>query len=439
MTRLLLCLGLLAPPDDGLTAVRTARVHTGTGETIEGGVIVLRGGKIVEIRRDGEIPAGATVVDASRQVVVPGLIDAHTALADEGRDGDATVAQDVRAVDGLDFFAPSRRTLAGGVTTVYVSPGSKRLLSGQGAVVKTAGKDPRARVLRETWGLQVTLGEPSKNPPTVFEPPMRATPDDPIRPARRQYPASRMGQFAELRRAAAGPGPLRDRRPTLVVSAHEADDLVKAVLLAEELGTGIVLVDAEEAPAVADFLAPRRIPVVLNPGFAPGHREPAPAGDPRGRLDGVAALVRAGLRVALHAPEDADLRELLFIAAATVRQGLTRDEALACVTRAPAEILGVADRVGTIAPGRDADLVFLSADLFGPRTAVERVMIDGAFVYERTAADVQTYRALPESGPRKDMLAVRGGRVLTATQGVIPDGLVLVENGKVVYVGRGRP
>ena len=249
-----------------LTVIRAGKVYTGTGAPVERAWIVIKAGKVVEVRAGGDAPAGAKIIDASSKVVIPGLVDAHTALADGGRDGDESVAPDVRAIDGFDFFDGLRAHLSGGVTTAYVSPGSRRLVSGQGAIVKTAGKSPKERTLAASWGLHVTLGEPSKNPPEIFKPPVPPTAENPILPARRQYPASRMGQFAALREAAAKTDPARP----WVFEAREADDLMKAVLLAEELGRRPIVVDAEGAPEIADFLAAKKVPVIYNPTYAPG-------------------------------------------------------------------------------------------------------------------------------------------------------------------------
>ena len=427
-----------------VTIVRAGRVYTGTGEVIERGMIRIEGGRIVEVGAVMDIPAGATVIDALGQVVIPGLVDAQATVADEGRDAEESIAQDIRALDGYDFYQSNRRQLSGGVTSVYVSPGSQRLVSGIGAVLKTAGRGPKERTIAPLHGLRVTLGETSKNPPTIFNPPTRASADRPLTPARRQYPSSRMGQFAELRRAATLPGPLKDRSQPLVVTAHAADDLVKAILFAEEARLRIILAGAEEAPLVADLLAEKKIPVIFNPTYAPGRRDLSddlrPGAEPTGSLEGVAALAKAKVTFALQAPEDGDLKELLFIAAAAVRSGLSEREALAAVTASPAAILGVGDRVGSIARGRDADLVFLSGDPLASASAVQRVMVDGVFVFERKAADVQTYRAVRDtSGKGKDLLAIKNARILTVTQGVIPEGLIFTENGKISYVGRGRP
>jgi len=432
--------GLPALAQDGesrITVVRAGRIHTVSGAVIDHGIIVIRDGKIIDVRAGLEIPRGATVIEADNEVVIPGLVDAHTPVSEPGRDSDETIAPDVRAIDGYDFYASNWKQLAGGVTTAYLSPGSKRLLSGQGAVVKTAGKSPEARILAARLGLRVTLGEQSKNPPPLYTPPIPASADRPILPAKRQYPASRMGEFAALRRAGLKPG-------LLVVQAHNEDDLVKAVLFAQEIGSTLVLVDAEDAPKVADLLVERKVPVLFNPAYTPGRRDVTDASRPvleaTGSLEGAATLAKAGVKFALLPPEDPSFRDLLFLAAAAVRSGLSEKDALQAVTLAPAEILGVADRVGSVAKGRDADLVFLTAEPFAPGAAVRRVMVNGDFVFERKEADVQTYRAIRDSsGKGREVLAVKGGRVLTVTQGVLPEGLLFLEGGKISYVGRGRP
>lgn len=420
-----------------VTVIRAGRILTGTGTVIDHGLILVRNGKIADVRPGGDLPPGATVVDADHETVIPGLVDAQGALLEPGRDADETIAPDVRALDGVDFYASQWRLLSEGVTATCVSPGSRRLISGQLAVVKTAGRDPSARTLVPRLGLRVNLGEPSKNPPALYEPPVPASADHPLRPARKQYPSSRMGEFAALRRAGL-------KGTTLFVEAHNEDDLVKAILFSEEEGTGLVLVDAEESPGIVDLLREKKIPVLYNAGFAPGRRDTAdparPALEASGTLEGTAVLAKAGVRFALVAPVDPPARDPIFLAAAAVRSGLDEQAALAAISAAPAGILGVDDRVGTIARGRDADLVFLSADPFAPGSAVTRVMIDGDVVFERKSSDVETYRAIRDSsGEARNLVAIKGGRLLTVTQGIIPEGLVFIENGKISYVGRGRP
>jgi imidazolonepropionase-like amidohydrolase len=420
-----------------LTVVRAGRIHTVSGAVIDHGLIVIQDGKIVDVRPGADIPRGATLIEADHEVVIPGLIDAQTSVSEPGRDSEETLSLDVRAIDGYDFYASNWRQLSAGVTSAFLSPGSRRLVSGQGAVVKTAGRSPEARTLVQRLGYRVTLGELPKHPPTIYTPPIPPSADHPILPARRQYPASRMGEFAVLRRAGLKGGPL-------FIQAHNEDDLVKAAMFAEESGTKLVLIDAEEAPLVTDLLVERRIPVLFNAAYVPGRRDLSDASRPgleaTGSLEGAAVLAKAGVRFALISQEDPSQRDLLFIAAAAVRKGMTEKDALAAVTLSAAEVLGVAERVGSIARGRDADLVFLGADPFSPGAAVHRVMINGEFVFERKEADLQTYRAVRDSsGKGREVLAIKGGRVLTVTQGILTDGLLFLEGGKISYVGRGRP
>lgn len=432
-----LALVALAARQEGpVTVIRAGRIHTVSGGIIDHGLIVIQNGRIVDVRSGQEMPRNAIVIDADRETIIPGLVDAQASVSEPGRDSDETIAPDVRAIDGYDFYASNRRLLSAGVTTTYFSPGSRRLLSGQGAVVKSAGPSPDSRIVASSLGIHITLGEQSKNPPPLYTPPIPPSADRPLAPAKRQYPSSRMGEFSALRRAAIREGPL-------IIQAHNEDDLVKAALFASEVGVKLVLVDAEEAPRIADFLVERKIPVLFNASYAPGRRMMVDASRPSleasGSLEGAAALLRAGVQFGLILPEEAPLRDLLFVAAAAVRHGLPEKEALAAVTLYPAQILGIADRVGSIAKGRDADLVFLSGDPFGPAPSVARVMIGGELVFERKEEDVQTYRAVRDSSGRgRDLTAIKGGRVMTVTQGILPEGLVLVEGGKITYVGRGR-
>ena len=450
-------------PDPGLPretlAIRAGKVYTVSGGIISPGVILIEDGKIVGVMPGTRVPDGARVIDAA--VVVPGLVDAFSTEAGTA-DAEESIAADVRAIDGYDMFADRRRTLAGGVTTTHVTPGSARLLSGQGAIVKAAGASHEARVLRASYGLRVTLGEAPKNPPGLFKPPIPPSSENPIKPMQRQYPATRMGEFAALRahfdhvkKLANGRSPLPreavdvtrealDGRRPLLVSARAADDLIKAIRFSGEFGLRLVLVNADEAGEVADLLAEHKLPVLLDAGISPGQAHPGddarPTGESRRSVTTAGALAKAGIRVALHSPEDDDMRELLLIAAYAVRWGLPEDAALRAITLTPAEILGVAERVGSIEKGKDADLVLLNMEPLTGTAVVQKVLVDGALAYERNEGDVSTYRALTaEASKSREILAIRGARILTVTGGVIPDGLILAEDGKIAYVGRPRP
>ncbi len=449
-----------AAPPRQITAIKCGKIHTVSGGVIERGVILVENGMIVDVVAGDRAPEGAKVIEASNQVVVPGMVDAATWLADGGAASES-IAPQVRAIDGVDPFDQNRWVVSGGVTAVYLAPGTARLLGGRGAVVKTAGKD---RVLRETIGLHAILGASVKNPPPLYKPPILPSSDNPILPAKRQGPVSRMGEFAELRRvfdearsrggkpdgrngwtrtALDAFAPVLSKKDPLFVAAHSSDDLAKAVLFAESAGIRVVLLHATEAYRIADFLAARKVPVVLHSPFFPrgGYRGDDHRGGGEGKPDARAAatLAKAGVPLALHAPGFGDRIDLLFVAGSAVRWGLSEEQALRAVTLGPAELLGIADRVGSIERGKHADLVFLNADPFQASSVPQRVMVDGEFVYERKPAENRTYEAARTDASRtkqKEILAIRAGKILSVTQGVILDGLILIEEGKITYVGR---
>ncbi len=460
LATVVLALGAPQEPGNGVVAVRAGRIHTVAGPVIENGIILIEKGRITDVRAGNDVPAGAKVIDASRQTVIPGLIDVMRPEGDPNADSNLTMAPDVLAIDGVDIFRNYRGPLSVGVTTALVSPGWRRLLSGQCAVVKTGGTRRDARILRSSWGLRVTLGDVSKFPPPINRPPLPPSAEDPIRPVRRQYPTSRMGQFAELRRLFAEardpksslPKAAREvveevlaaKRP-LVMSARAADDLIKAMRFAEEAGVKLVFVDGEESDQVADLLVLGKVPVMIRSALSPGRMvegdETRPSPEFRRNPELPSRLSAAGVTFALQSSDESPADPLLMAAYAG-RSGLGSEAALRAVTLTPAEILGVSDRVGTLEKGKDADLVFLSGPPFASGTVVQRVMIGGETVFERRPEDDQTYavtsRAKP-AGDKAEVVAIRGARILTVTQGVISEGLIVIEDGRISYVGRQRP
>src|SRR5262249_54141703 len=122
---------------------RAARLWPGNGPVIAGAVLVVRDGKIVAVgkRADVTVPPDAMMHDLGDGVIIPGLVVAETTLAEKGRDDLHALTPHYRGVDGFDPFADYSNILAGGVTTVQLSPGGKRLMPGQGSVVKLHGED----------------------------------------------------------------------------------------------------------------------------------------------------------------------------------------------------------------------------------------------------------------------------------------------------------
>jgi imidazolonepropionase-like amidohydrolase len=314
---------------------------------------------------------------------MPGLVDLRTraGLPDNPTEESKEV---IPSLSPLDLADPTAidwlRALMGGVTTAALVPGDRAVVGGTVAVVKTDRSLPHpVRVLRRTAALKAALGRE----PTWDNRPVRSGP-----PRNFYYrrPNDRMGVMATLRAAfRAGEGEIgRALGGGLPVwfTARQELDLRAAVRLGREFGLRVVLLDAAEGYKVAGQLAEAGTPVILGP-FYNWPREAFEWREGRDlRWNNAGILHAAGVEVALSSGGDRpdSLREAAVMAH---RYGLPREAALAAVTGTPARLLGVANRVGDLAPGRDADLVVLSGDPLEAATRVEAVVVEGRVVWAR--------------------------------------------------------
>jgi len=451
----LLLISVLTAPaspaqEASVVAIKAGKIIPVTSPTIENGIILIRDGKIEAVGKKVKIPDDAEVINLPDKVIIPGLIDCFTTLADKGRDDEESVSPDIRAKDGFDFYGEYRRMLAGGVTTVHISTGQRRLISGLDAVVKLAGSPISERVLKDPAALRIMLGELPKNPPAIYDPPIPPDPDNPILPVEKQLPTTRMAELAVLREVFTKARQYRENSPSekdpkmeallpvldgklpVRINCHTVQDILNAILFAGEFKLKLVIEGATEAYKVADEIIQSNSTVavdgVVQPGrwetrdytrdLALGHVNPA----------NPAILAKAGIKIALCSPTDETIPDLLFIAGYAMSQGLSAEEALRAVTLAPAEILGIADNVGSIEKGKDADLVILTGDPFEVKSVVDRTLINGKAVYTRPPIETKE----EEKG---NLIAIRAGKILTGSRGQISDGLIIVQGKKIVYVG----
>jgi imidazolonepropionase-like amidohydrolase len=374
------------------------------GQTFDPGYIVIDNGKISATGALADLPPpapDADVVELSGKWIVPGLIDAHThvgigeqGFGREGMDVNETtdpVTPQVRAIDATNPDDEAfRDALAAGVTAVNVMPGSANVVGGLAFAVKTYGSRIDQMVLRNPTGMKAAMGE---NP--------KRTHGD-----AKRMPSTRLGIAALFRdlcvrtqnymakQAQAEPGKpierdLRLEQMALVlrreipmrIHAHRADDILTALRIRDEFGFDMVLDHSTEAFKMPDELLRRNIPAVVGPTLTSRYKV-----ELRERnLKTAGLLVRAGVKVALTTDHwVVPIQHLLLGLMLSVREGLDRDEALKLVTINPAEILGIADRVGSIAPGKDADLAVFSGDPLDIMQRVVRVYLDGEPVYEYT-------------------------------------------------------
>ncbi len=386
------------------TAIVGGRVVPVTGEPIDGGTVLLDAGKITAVGGPGiAVPAGADVVDASGKWVLPGFIDAHTHVGVHeeaegwaGHDTNEMTSPVTAYVRALDAINPAdlgfRDAIGGGVLAVNVNPGSGNPIGGQTAAVKCWGRTVDEMVLRAPAGLKSALGE---NPKRVYG-------------EKDKTPSTRLGTAGVIREAlvqagnylarlaAAEESTAEDRKPVdrdLNMEAlgrvlrreipwrqhcHRADDIATAVRIAREFGYDLVIDHGTEAHLLAGMLAAQSIPVIIGPLFTSRSKV-----ELRNRsLANPGRLAAAGVTIAITTDHPVvPIHFLIHQATLAVKEGLDAGTALRAVTINPARILGVADRVGSLEAGKDADLVIWSGDPLDVMSRAERAYIDGREVY----------------------------------------------------------
>jgi imidazolonepropionase-like amidohydrolase len=382
-----------------LWAIVNARIHPITSPTIDRGTIVISGNKIEALGANVQVPAGARTINAGGDDVYPGFINARTTvgLNEPGPRG----FEDINEM--LDFNPQLRTrvayhaesdtipvTRANGITTVAVVPGGG-VFGGEVAVMNLDGW---------TWE-EATLAPKAAiefNFPSLFGGGGRgggfggrgagggAATYDAIKKQRDDRLAEIARTFA-LARAYAKGGP--DKTKDLVLEAlvpvvegglplltnvARDVDIRDAVAFAEREKVKIIIAGGAEAAMVAPLLKEKNIPVIIGNVLTPPTREDA---FHAASYQTAADLVKAGVKVAFATSDAAYARNLPFHAAMSVAWGLDRDQALKALTINAAEILGIADRVGSLEPGKDANFFVSDGDPLEARTEVVRVVIEG--------------------------------------------------------------
>jgi len=421
------------PPSFVVRAARIMPVHADYPELIENGVIVVRSGRIVAIGSEVEAPHDLQTIDLGEVTVVPGFVDAAGGLAG-AHAGNESISGAYRAVDAFDRYGEFDALLAAGITTMHLDPGRHRLVSGRGAIVKL-GSFHDGRVLADEVDLAINLGPSSLNPPDLEHWLIPPAGDQPIRPSETQRPSSRMGQFLAIREALHRSGEFDshlgafrtawDSGTPLRITAQRAEDLTAAIQFLKSNERRGYIVGGIEAAALADAFREQNVPLVytIDQPFRTHDNIGLDADSPRSAIDDLASL--DGVTFAISTAGDLPSSDLRLAAATTLRAGLSPQAVLAAITRTPAQILGVADRVGSLSPGMDADFVVMSGEPLATSSHVNRVYINGRLVYR---SDVM-----------RDAVVVRGGRIWIGPNDSIESGAVLIEDGTIVAVGRTVP
>ncbi|NUP57120.1 MAG: amidohydrolase family protein [Gemmatimonadaceae bacterium] len=416
---LVLAAALAAAPGLGAQtiAITGGKVYPVSGPVIENGTVVIRGGEIVAVGSNVAVPADAQRIDATGKVVTPGLVNAATQLTlveigavgatreaqARGREG---IAAAFRPWEGLNptsvLISPARNA---GVTTVLVAP-SGGLISGQAGVVHLVPGTAADMVLKAPVAMVASLG-PSRGPngspraETIMR--LREILDD-----ARVYRTRRADfERAQTRTLAAGRLDLEamlqvlDGRIPMVVEADKASDIEAAMKLAKDYNFRLIVAGGAEGWQIADKLAAARIPVLTGAM----NNIPESFSSLGQRQENAGLLSKAGVQVTVvgnagGGDEEAfNVRNVRFEAGNAVAYGMDWNTALRSITLTPAETFGVADRVGSLAAGKVADVVIWSGDPLDFASQPEHVFVRGQEIRQPSRQDLleERYKTLPPS------------------------------------------
>ncbi len=366
-------------------AVRGETVYTMAGAPVKNGVVLIRAGKI---ERVGTMATPAGYRELKAKVVTPGLIDAHatvglTGYLNQAQDQDqversASIQPELRAIDAYDARERLVEWVRGfGVTTMHTGHGPGILVSGQTMIVKTRGNTAEeAAVVKEAM-VAATLGNGSRES-GARSPGTRAKAIAMLRSEfvkAKEYMAKKE-QARDLRTETFA-RVLRGELP-LLVTVHRANDILSAIRLGKEFGIKLVLDGVAEAPIVMNEIKASGYPVIVHPTMyrAGGDTENI-------SFETASKLKAAGVPFALQTGFEGyvpKVRVLLFEAGVAAAHGLRFEDALASVTIDAARLLGIANRVGSLAAGKDADVAMYDGDPFEYTTHCTGVIIDGEVV-----------------------------------------------------------
>ncbi|MEN2767064.1 amidohydrolase [Ornithinibacillus xuwenensis] len=371
-----------------MLAIKNTTIFDGTGNKIEDKVILVKNGKFESITNDKAIPDSYQVIDAAGKMVTPGLIDVHTHLGvseegvgKEGSDFNETsspITPQVRAIDGINpmekGFEDARKS---GVTTVQVMPGSANVIGGEMVVLKTAGHIVDEMVVKAPSGMKAALGE---NPKMVHGP-------------KGKMPVTRMGVAARLREKLIEAqnylnGEQKERKLDmenlakvirkeipLRVHAHRADDILTVLRIKREFDIDVTIEHCTEGHHIADYIA-KHEDVRVSVGPTMSSRSKVELKDKGWNT--IKTLMDAGISCSITTDHPVvGISYLVTSAVHAINGGITEEQALRAITIDAAKHLGVADRVGSIEVGKDADFVIWSGNPFDLRSQVEHVFIEG--------------------------------------------------------------
>lgn len=374
---------------NGQIAVKGETVWTMTGEPITNGVVLIKAGKIEAVGPASSVTIPANYRVLSAKVVTPGLIDAHTVI---GLNGYLNQPHDQMALDGGASFQPELRATDAynaqeklvevvrqyGVTTIHTGHQPGALASGQTMIAKTWGKNVDEATIVPTAMVAVTLG-PGANA-SGRSPGTRAKQVAMLRAEliKAQENEAKTEKAKDLRSLIMAR--IIKREIPLLITAEAAQDISTALRIAKEFNIKIVLDGAADGHLIAAEIKASGFPVIV-------HATMARPGGERANLtvENASKLKAAGIPIAIQTGFEGYVpktRILLFEAGMAAANGLSQRDALAAITIDAAKLLGIDSRVGSIAPGKDADIAMYDGDPFEFTSHCTGTIINGVVVSE---------------------------------------------------------
>ena len=377
--------------------IKNGYVKTMAGVELDNGCVLIGdNGKIVSVAEKIDAPE-ATVIDAGGRLVTPGCVDAHChigldneAVGWEGKDYNEMIdpiTPHLRAIDSIYPLDESfQNALQGGVTTACTGPGSANVVGGTFVAIKLAGKRVDNMIVKDPIAMKCAFGE---NPKRCYG------------QMGKRAPMTRMGVAALIRELlfktrrymedkAAGKNPpfdmklesmipVMEGKIPLKAHAHRADDILTTIRIAKEFGVGLTLDHCTDGARIADELAAEGYPAFIGPSL--GSKTKIELENKSFTTPGI--LHKAGVKISIITDAPViPLQNLPMCAGLAAQAGLPMEEAWKAITINPAESIGIADRVGSLEPGKDGDLVIWTSD---PLTTIGGhayvTIVDGKIVY----------------------------------------------------------
>lgn len=376
-----------------MICIKNGTLHTAVSKETFIADILIDGGKIVKIGK-GLSADGAEVIDATGLHVYPGFVEAHChigldgyGIGYEGHDYNELndpVTPQVQAIDGINPFDPCMKMAAkAGVTCFATGPGSSNSIGGTFAAIKPVGTRVDNMIVKFPIAMKCAFGENPKrcyqkqgissrmtnaakirealNKAKVYKAKIEAADDD----------ASKLPAYDQKSEALI---PVLNHEIPLKAHAHQANDIFTAIRIAKEFGVGLTLEHVTEGHMIVDELAKENLPLAVGPTF--GHASKFELQNKTWETPGILAKAGCHVSIITDAPVT-PLHYLPLCAGLAIKAGMDEYDALRAVTINPAEHIGIADRVGSLEEGKDADVVIVDGCPFDVTGVIKHVLING--------------------------------------------------------------